>query len=134
MNFGRDLASRMDARAESTSSSVTDGDGDSYFGQLNGEAANLIREGAVEIRRLCDVIRTRDKAIEQLQTQVFTVDPNKPELIAAVRARMNAECPPGQGITDRGAELAIIAVCEFMDAEFNALFGHLSTPTPSKEA
>lgn len=38
------------------------------------------------------------------------IDPDDASLRRAVRAGMNAECPPGQGITDRGAELALIAL------------------------
>lgn len=123
MMFGRNLARRMIERAESSSSAVEDGDGGVYHGRLRGDAAILMYEGSKEIERLCDVIRTRDKAIEQLQAQLFAVTPNSGELIAAVRARMNAESPPGLGVSDRGAELAILAVTEFMDAAFSACVG-----------
>lgn len=38
------------------------------------------------------------------------LDPDDEHLRRAVIVGMNSECPPGQGITERGAELALIAL------------------------
>lgn len=73
--------------------------------------ADALDRMARELNNSFEVNLTLPQMRERLGAAwIAALAPSDKTLRQAVRAGMNAECPPGAGITDRGAELALIAL------------------------
>lgn len=56
------------------------------------------------------------EALARIDALESALDPTNPKAQRAAQARMNDECPPGRGITLRGAELAIHGLNDLANA------------------
>lgn len=74
--------------------------------------SDALKRGAEALHKAM-LIDKSDLDVCVMATVSTAIDPSDPELRKLVRIAMNAECPPGQGITDRGAELALTILSEF---------------------